>query len=141
MKAASSVAFVLDASVAASWCFYDGHDMRADAAFDLLENDAALVPVHWWFEIRNVVLLGARRGRVTDDHVTGFLARLQRAYITLAPLPPDSAIFVLARKHRLTFYDATYLELAKRENLALATLDGELVTASRTERVPIVGAS
>jgi predicted nucleic acid-binding protein len=44
----------------------------------------------------------------------------------------------LSRRHRLTFYDAAYLELAQREAIPLATLDKELVTAARAEGVPLV---
>ena len=44
----------------------------------------------------------------------------------------------LSRRHRLTFYDASYLELAQREGIPLATLDKELVTAARAEGVPLV---
>ena len=62
--------FVLDASIVGCWCFHDEHDARADLAWDLLESkgEHALVPLHWWFEIRNVVLQAERRGRVTQDH-------------------------------------------------------------------------
>ena len=62
--------FVLDASVVGCWCFQDENDARADAAWDLLERDreSALVPLHWWFEIRNVALHGERRGRLTEDY-------------------------------------------------------------------------
>ena len=49
-----------------------------------------------------------------------------------------SAVLLLARQYRLTFYDAAYLELAKREELPLATLDGALANAARTEKVELV---
>jgi predicted nucleic acid-binding protein len=52
-------------------------------------------------------------------------------------LPDDNAVFSLARRHRLTFYDAAYLELAKREGLTLATFDNELIAAAKAERVPL----
>jgi predicted nucleic acid-binding protein len=132
--------FVLDASVAACWCFHDEHDPRADAAYDLLYDDRALVPLQWWFEVRNVVLFGERRQRISEDYAASFLDHLERCSIELAALPDHTSVLVLARRHRLTFYDAAYLELAQREGIALATLDRELATAASAEGVTLVGA-
>ena len=134
---------VLDASVAGCWCFHDGDDGRADAALDLMEfeNERAIVPRHWWFEVRNVVLQGERRGRVTEAHATRFLAHLERLAIDHDALPDQIAVLVLARRHRLTFYDAAYLELARREGLALATLDEQLASAARREDIQLISGS
>jgi predicted nucleic acid-binding protein len=134
------VPYVLDASVAASWCFHDETDSRADAALGRLGNDRALVPIHWWFEIRNVLLVGERRKRTSEQYTRWFLARLERLPIDLAPLPEPHAVFDLGRRHGLTFSDAAYLELARRESLALATLDGELAAAARSEGVSLLAA-
>ena len=46
----------------------------------------------------------------------------------------------LARKRKLTVYDAAYLELAKREALPLATLDRDLEKAAIAEGVALFGA-
>ena len=140
-RGADNLPYVLDASVAACWCFHDEHDPRADAAFDLLDNDRALVPLHWWFEVRNVVLLGERRQRISESHAIGFLDRLQRSPIELAALPDQVGVLALARRHHLSFYDATYLELAQRRRIALATLDHELAAAAQAEGVTLVGSS
>jgi predicted nucleic acid-binding protein len=40
--------------------------------------------------------------------------------------PQEGAVLRLARAHRLSVYDAAYLELAQREGLPLATLDADL---------------
>jgi predicted nucleic acid-binding protein len=45
----------------------------------------------------------------------------------------------LARRHRVTVYDAAYLELALREGLPLATLDAALADAARAEGVALLG--
>lgn len=132
--------FVLDASVAACWCFHDEDDPRADAAYDLLYDEYALVPLMWWFEVRNVVLLGERRQRISEDHASSFLDRLDRCTIEFAALSDHAPILALARRHRLTFYDAVYLELAQREGIALATLDDQLATAARAEGIALIGA-
>lgn len=132
--------FVLDASIVGCWCFHDAHDVRADTAWDLLElkQERARVPALWWFEVRNVVLLGERRGRITGDHSVEFLRILARLAIENASLPDDIAVLALARRHRLSFYDAVYLEQAKRERIALATLDEQLAVAARAEGVALV---
>ena len=135
--------FVLDASIVGCWCFHDEHDSRADAAWDRLESkkDRALVPLHWWFEVRNIVLQGERRGRVTEDYGAHFLRRLERLAIDQTALPDQTAVLSLARKRHLTFYDAVYLELAQREDLALATLDNELTNAAQAENVQLITAT
>lgn len=45
----------------------------------------------------------------------------------------------LADLHRLTMYDATYLELALRLSLQLATLDEDLRQAAQREGIPQLG--
>ena len=130
--------YVLDASIAACWCFHDEQDQRADTAFDLLEKDHALVPTHWWFEVRNVALTGERRKRISEVETKQFLGRLGRMTITAAPLPDGMTVIELARRYRLTFYDAAYLELAKRERLPLATLDNALANAARAEGIVLI---
>ena len=132
--------YVLDASIAACWCFEDEHDSRADAAAALLlASGSAIVPLIFWFEVRNVVLIGMRRGRTSEASMIEWLAKTMRAPITLDTLPPEELVFALAQRHRLTFYDAAYLELAQRENIALATLDQVLARAAVAERVPLIG--
>jgi predicted nucleic acid-binding protein len=130
------VPFVLDASVAASWCFPD--EERSLATWHRLRNDEALVPVHWWFEIRNVIVLGERRRRISEPDAVSFLADLQDLPISFASLPEETIVLALARRHRLTFYDAVYLELAQRERVPLATLDDALAAAARAEGVALV---
>ncbi len=135
------VAYVLDASIAACWCFRDEEHPLADAARDLLESQRAVVPLHWWFEIRNVILLSERRRRVTEQEAAHFLGRLERLPIDLAGLPNPTAVLMLARRQRLTFCDAAYLELAQRARMALATLDQELARAATAEGVDLIAKS
>lgn len=132
------MSFVIDASVAANWYFDDERDPRADTALALLSQEVALAPLHWWFEIHNVVLSGERRKRGSEQHTTNFLAMLDQMSIELAGLPEHESVLSLARKHRLTFYDAAYLELAMRKMLPLATLDEALVKAARAEGVVLI---
>lgn len=133
------MAFVLDASIAASWLFPDEDFPEARGAWQRSETENALVPRHWWFEIRNTMLSGERRGRMSEEMVTVALARLSVLPVITARLPNEADVFALGRRHRLTFYDAAYLELAQREGIALATLDRELAAAARAEEVALVG--
>ena len=106
--------FVLDASVAACWFFPDETHPVASRAWLLIQEDDAMVPAHWWFEVRNTMLVGERRGRSTEQR-TGFaINRLERMTIRHAPHPLDADVFALARKYAMTFYDAAYLELAQK---------------------------
>jgi len=133
------MAFVLDASVAGVWMFQDEQHPQADIALDLLRDEPAMVPTLWWFEVRNMLVLGERRGRISETARIEFLAFLKRLPIEIALLPRDDDIFELAHRHGLTFYDACYCELARREGLRLATLDGKLAQAARKEGVPLLG--
>lgn len=133
--------YVLDASVAACWCFEDEHDPRADAAAAiLLKGGTAAVPLIFWFEIRNVVLMGMRRGRTTEALMAASVDRLTHSPIEMDRLPKEDDIFTLAQRHRLSFYDAAYLNLAQREKIALATLDQALARAATAEGVALIGA-
>lgn len=124
--------------MAASWCFRDEEHSDALAVWHRIRSDEAEVPLHWWFEIRNAILLGERRWRISQPEAAGFLADLRVLRIALTALPEEADVFALARRHRLTFYDAAYLELAKREQLPLATLDDALALAARAEGVALV---
>ncbi|MCP9630565.1 type II toxin-antitoxin system VapC family toxin [Rhodopseudomonas palustris] len=134
--------FVLDASVAAAYCFDDEDEPVADAAFARLQGSAtAVAPALFWFELRNTLLVGSRRGRIDNQQIKRVLERINRAAITFDRLPSSSnALFELAQRHRLTFYDAAYLELAQREGIELATLDAALIRAAAAEGVTLVGA-
>jgi len=93
----------------------------------------------WWCELRNVLVLGERRGRLTERQTVRFLRELSQLSTTLDATPDETGLMALARRHRLTVYDAAYLELALREQVPLATLDGALPDAARAEAAPLVG--
>jgi len=128
--------FVLDASVASCWAFNDEEHPIAAHALERLRTDEARVPSLWWFEVRNTVIVNERRGRITQADTALFLRALSRLGIITDRTPEESAVLNLARTHRLTVYDASYLELARRESLPLATLDTDLARAARAENIP-----
>ena len=130
--------YVLDASVAAAWFFPDEDDAMAREAEALLVVDVALVPALFWFEIRNVLLVGERRGRNTPADSALFLARLDALPIEVDGMPMSGEVLSLARCYALTVYDAAYLELTRRRGVALATLDRQLEAAAIKEGLRLI---
>ena len=124
---------VLDASFTFQWLLEDEASPEGDAALASIRLGGAAVPALWPIEITNVLGMAERRGRLTPDGVVGALALLQSLPLDVAG-PPALAeaggVLELMRRHRLTAYDATYLELAIRLRLPLATKDRELLAAA-----------
>jgi len=130
--------FVLDASVAVAWLFDDESDPQAEIVLTRLKNEQALVPQHWMLEVRNSLLMGERRGRIRASEVDERLDSLIALPLRSDSEPDLDVAFALARAHRLSIYDAIYLELAKRTGLALATLDDRLKQAALSEGLALV---
>jgi predicted nucleic acid-binding protein len=130
--------FAIDASVVAAWALEESHAI-ADAAAARLQSEAAIAPGLWWYELRNVLVIAERHGRSTAQRTAEFLSRIAPLPIVIDQSPDEESVLTLARRHRLTVYDAAYLELAMREGLPLATLDTALMRAARSEAVPLVG--
>ena len=121
---------VVDASVVIAWLFDDEDDPRADKALEELEREGAIVPQLWHLETRNSLLTAERRGRLTAEEVKERLDALKGLPIATDEQPELQSAFDLARIHKQSLYDAVYLELAKREDAALATLDSALARAA-----------
>ena len=102
---------------------------------------AALVPVLWRYEVSAVLAKSQKDSILTAPRVEEFLATLNKLNIGV---DPDSSEHILTDVHRLaityrlTSYDASYLELALRRKLPLATLDGELIDASKASGVVLL---
>ena len=128
---------VVDASVVVAWLFDDEDEPRADRVLERLEGDGALAPQLWRLETRNSLLVAERRGRLSAGGVKERLDALKGLPIRTDEEPDLQSAFDLARAHGLSFYDALYLELAKRESAELATLDGALSRAAVAEGVPL----
>jgi predicted nucleic acid-binding protein len=132
------MSFIIDASVVIAWAFKEQH-ATAERALARIQAEDAIVPALWWYELRNVLVLGERQGRLTERATARFLRDISRLAITIDSSPDEAQVLTLARRHRLTVYDAAYLELAGREALPLATLDEELAAAARAEQVALIG--
>jgi predicted nucleic acid-binding protein len=134
--------WVFDTSITMAWCFEDERTDETDALLDrLASGSAALVPQVWPLEVANVLTQAARKGRVKPAKSRQFLAMLESAAITVDLLPIASVfneILQLAGEHHLTSYDASYLELAMRTGLPIATLDKALRRAANRAGVGLL---
>lgn len=134
------MSFVLDASVTMAWCFDDEHDALAEHALDLLTRERAVVPPLWAYEVANVLSVAERHGRTTESQTAYFVQLLSQLPITVSRLSPALAVLTdIARRHRLSAYDAGYLHLAETSGLPLATLDGKLAAAATAAGVGLLG--
>lgn len=131
--------FVLDASIAACWAFQDEEHPHADMALVRIRIEEAVVPGIWWFEVRNILIVNERRKRITESDTENFLRNLARLPIGIDHFSDEAGVLRLARAHRLSVYDASYLELAQRHGAPLATLDRDLRDAAEAEGVPLIG--
>lgn len=126
--------FVLDNSVVMRWLLKDGSDERlayAAHVLELLAQDTgeAVVPGIWSLEVANVLVKAQAKGLVSEARATAFVGLLGEMAITADPSTASRALgdtLQLARRFKLSSYDAAYLELALREGLPLATLDADL---------------
>jgi predicted nucleic acid-binding protein len=79
--------------------------------------------------------MGERRRRITADQTSAFLADLAILPFEIDDQPRETSVLALARKYKLTAYDAAYLELAQRKNMPLATADRALAKATKAAGV------
>ena len=118
---------VIDASVTLSWCFPDEQTPMSLNVLDRLKSgEQALVPAFWSVEVLNTLLLGERKGRITpgtDQSVSRRPASLKPGLDYASLEQVAGAVQIICRDHRLTPYDALYVELAQRTGCPLATLD------------------
>ena len=130
-----SASFVVDASVGFAW-IYQG---QATPETDRLLNEVAagapvVVPALWYLEMSNVLLIAQRRHRLTAIQRKTALEKLTAMQFTVDEEGTRHAFGKtgeLAEKHGLTIYDATYLELALRRSLPLASRDEALKNAAK----------
>jgi predicted nucleic acid-binding protein len=126
--------FVLDCSIAASWCFRDEATAETDAILEKVRDEGALVPALWHLELGNVLLQAERRKRLSADETANLLGLIASLPIVTDDQTSYRAlreILMLARSSGLTTYDASYLELATRSGKPLATKDRALFGVAR----------
>lgn len=133
--------FIIDNSVVMSWCFKDETNKYTDAILDRLAKATAYVPAIWPLEVSNVLLVAERRKRLSQSDSSRFILLLSELPIIVEQESPErmfSEILALAREHKLSSYDASYLDLAMRRGLPIASTDKNILTAAKKSKVPIV---
>ena len=130
--------FVLDASVTLTWFLDDEQAPQADVARARLIKDRTFVPQLWHLEVRNGLIIAERRERLSANRVIECLEALKWLPIQTDTEADLEMVVSLARTHNLSLYDAIYLELAKRRDAALASLDGALAQAATAEGLQFV---
>lgn len=139
------MSIVLDASMALAWLI-DRADRAeaalADRAFGEVSAFGAQVPALWYAEVANTLLVFERAKRLTEQVSSIYLSDLALMSIAQDDHPPAShqpRVLDLGRMHKLSAYDATYLELAMRRAAVLATFDSKLAEAARAAGVRVFG--
>jgi predicted nucleic acid-binding protein len=126
--------FVLDCSIAISWCLVDENDNYANAIIlAMMPDSEAYVPGIWSLEIANTLLVAERRNRITTEQSDLAIALLQSLLIHIDESTNNYALsstLLLGKQEGLAAYDAAYLELALRLQLPIATLDTRLAEAA-----------
>ena len=136
------MSFVVDTSITLAWCFEDERTQPITDLLYRLGQTGALAPFLWPLEVLNGLLMAERRRRVDSrkrQRLGGFIRALPVTLDTETADQAWTATLRLAERHRLTVYDAAYLELAQRRKLPLATLDEDLVKAARALGTTVLG--
>jgi len=135
--------FVLDTSVTIRWALEDGSVADRAYADQVLESFAvasAWVPALWYTETIHVLRCAEDDGKFGESALTGFVYRLVQLPIDVDAAAPSGiqlAVAAISREFKLSGYDAQYLELARRRNAPIATVDKDLRKAARKAGVPV----
>jgi len=136
------MALVIDASCGTGFLIPDEVDPVSTEALQLLQSgEETWVTAHWALEVANALLFAEPR-RISP----ALSEELRAATLQLSLQVDDETFhraladtFALAKEHKLTLYDAAYLELALRKGATLATKDAALAKAAKSAGVPLLG--
>jgi predicted nucleic acid-binding protein len=126
--------FIADASVAIGLVHPAHATKETDGMLDAITEGAVVeVPALWPLEVANALSVLARRRKLTDQErqsalgwLRGLPLKLDHEMASLA----FTTLSELASVHKLSVYDAAYLELAQRRKLVLGCKDGPLRAAA-----------
>lgn len=126
--------FVVDTSITLAWCIDAEATPATEAVLVRLRDGGAWVPAIWPLEVANALLAAERRQRLTRSQVAGSLRLLGNLPITIDETDRGLAwgsVLTTAREQGLSTYDASFVDLASRRGLPLATLDTAMRDAAR----------
>lgn len=126
--------FVADASVAIAWVHPAQATAETDAMLDHLASGGSLVvPALWPLEVANALTVLRRRRKLTSDEARTAIEIIRELPAVIdheAAAIAFTRLVDLASEHELTIYDATYIELATRRQLPLASNDARMKQAA-----------
>ena len=130
-----TASFIVDASVGFAWVYQGQATPETDHLLhEVTAGATVIVPALWFLEMSNVLLMAQRRHRLTAGERKAAMEKLTALQLTVDEEGTRNAFgktSELAEKYGLTIYDATYLELALRRSLPLASRDEALRTAAK----------
>ena len=131
---------IVDGSAILAYALPDEDDTYASSVIDELSRTEGQVPTVFWYEIWNALYVNiSKRKRITLADANDYLSILDELQLTVASPPEHFSLLPLCIEHGLTSYDASYVELAKRDNSPLATLDEKVKSVCRDIGVPVFG--
>jgi len=135
--------FVADSSVAIAWVVPSQTNAASRRLHEEIESGTRfVVPVLWFFEVANTLLMLARRRKIDDREQSlarQYLHQLRALVDEVDSQRVFGAILDLANKYSLSVYDATYLEVSLRKNLPLASRDDALNRAAKAAGIECLG--
>ena len=136
------MSLILDASVTLSWYFEDERTSSGEALMDRVAADGAVVPLLWRYEVANAFFKAIRRRRIAIAYRDASLQELRHFPIVVDRGGEElswASTLSLADRFQLSIYDASYLELALRRGLPLATSDRALRAAAQALAIEALG--
>lgn len=135
------MSLVVDCSVTLPWFLEDERSKFTDDLLDAIDRSEFWAPSLWRIEMLNGLLMAERRKRIDRPWRITSVEQVARLNVRVdSALPRVAAIGELAARHGLSAYGAAYLELAKRQDFAMATLDRDLVKAAAAEGIAVQSA-
>jgi predicted nucleic acid-binding protein len=136
-----SARIALDASAALGWLIESQLTPAGVAFADQTAGDVFIAPLCFRWETRHALFKFERRALLDASEILPDLADLEsRIEFEFEPDPAAqsarlAAIEALSRAERMSFFDASYLELALRTQAVLATRDSVLIDIARRRGV------
>ncbi len=132
------MAFIVDNSITIAWSVSSQADRYSRQMLERSRREAVHAPQLWPLEFLNTLRVLERRRRLLAHQVDGIVARMARMNIRIdSDVADNRALLDLSRRFDLSVYDVSYLELAQRRGLPLATRDTMLREAARAAGVAL----
>jgi predicted nucleic acid-binding protein len=134
--------FVVDASMALTWCIDDESTDATDGVLHRALLEGGIAPAHWPLEMANALHVAARRGRIDARQLERARSIVDGLPVEVMPIETSAALSLIAvaESHDLSVYDAAYVQLADTRGLGLATLDRRMAAACRAGGVSLIDA-